>query len=169
MEGHSCPKESSLSETGRKDSSWHRRAQRTSANTGVPGKKLVSHHQILPMSICLWIWTYGWRRCITSHPATPAPPGVHGAYPFQVQDLAAVLDEPACSVVLLLVRTGLRAGELLALRWGNVDVKAGLLRVCETVYDGHFDPSQAELSAFHQRGLSHYEADTPSLNKHTLF
>jgi len=33
--------------------------------------------------------------------------------PCQVRDLAAVLDEPACSVVLLLVRTGLRAGDSL--------------------------------------------------------
>lgn len=35
--------------------------------------------------------------------------------------------------------TGLRVGELLALRWGSVDLKARLLRVVETVYDGHFD------------------------------
>jgi integrase len=37
------------------------------------------------------------------------------------------------------VLTGLRVGELLALRWGNVDLNARLLRVIETVYDGHFD------------------------------
>jgi integrase len=43
------------------------------------------------------------------------------------------------SFTLLLVLTGLRVGELLALRWGNVDLKARLLRVVETVYDGHFD------------------------------
>ena len=41
--------------------------------------------------------------------------------------------------MLLLVLTGLRVGELLALRWGNVDVKARVLRVCETVYEGRFD------------------------------
>ena len=33
----------------------------------------------------------------------------------------------------------LRVGELRALRWGGVDLKARLLGVLETVYDGHFD------------------------------
>jgi len=47
---------------------------------------------------------------------------------------------------LLLVLTGLRVGELLALRWGSVDRNARLLRVCETVQDGHFDQSKTERS-----------------------
>jgi len=59
--------------------------------------------------------------------------------PVQVRNLVAELDEPARSITWLLVLTGLRIGELLALRWGNVDLKAQLLRVVETVYDGHFD------------------------------
>ena len=41
------------------------------------------------------------------------------------------------SITLLLVLTGLRVGELLALRWGSIDLNARSLRVCETVYDGH--------------------------------
>jgi integrase len=57
----------------------------------------------------------------------------------QVQMLADALKEPVRSFTLLLVLTGLRVGELLALRWGSVDLKARLLRVVETVYDGHFD------------------------------
>jgi len=59
--------------------------------------------------------------------------------PVQVQKLADVLREPVRSFTLLLVLTGLRVGELLALRWGNVDLNVRLLRVVETVYDGHFD------------------------------
>lgn len=47
--------------------------------------------------------------------------------------------EPVRSITILLVLTGLRIGELLALRWGNVDIDARILRVVETVYDGHFD------------------------------
>ena len=59
--------------------------------------------------------------------------------PVQVRDLAGTVREPARSITLLLVLTGLRVGELLALRWGNVDLNALVIRVAETVYDGHFD------------------------------
>ena len=67
--------------------------------------------------------------------------------PAQVRNLAAALNEPARSITLLLVLTGLRVGELLALRWGSIDVNARLLRVCETVYDGHFDQPKTRRSA----------------------
>jgi integrase len=66
--------------------------------------------------------------------------------PVQLRDLAANLNEPARSVALLLMLTGLRVGELLALRWGCIDLKARLLRVCETVYDGHFDKPKTRRS-----------------------
>jgi integrase len=59
--------------------------------------------------------------------------------PVEVQKLTDALREPVRSFTLLLVLTGLRVGELLALRLGSVDVNARLLRVVETVYDGHFD------------------------------
>ncbi|MHB8753501.1 MAG: tyrosine-type recombinase/integrase [Candidatus Acidiferrales bacterium] len=55
--------------------------------------------------------------------------------------------EPARSIALLLVLTGLRIGELLALRWKSVDLAGRTLRVAETVYDGHFDAPKAERSA----------------------
>jgi integrase len=66
--------------------------------------------------------------------------------PVQVKNLAAALHEPARSITLLLVLTGLRVGELVALRWGSVDLKVRLLRVCETVYDGHFDQPKTKRS-----------------------
>jgi integrase len=67
--------------------------------------------------------------------------------PVQVWNLVTTLNHPARSVALLLVLTGLRVGELLALRWGNVDLNARMLRVCETVYDGHFDQPKTKRSA----------------------
>jgi integrase len=59
--------------------------------------------------------------------------------PQQIRLLLAALLEPSRSVVFLLILTGLRVGELLALRWRNVDLQTALLRIEETVYDGHFD------------------------------
>jgi integrase len=67
--------------------------------------------------------------------------------PEQVRKLAAELDEPVSSLALLLALTGLRVGELLALRWGNGDLRAQVLRVCETVYEGHFDKPKTKRSA----------------------
>ena len=65
----------------------------------------------------------------------------------QIRLLIANLSEPTRSLVQLLVSTGLRVGELLALRWGNVDLDSGLLRITETVYDGHFDKPKTSRSA----------------------
>ena len=67
--------------------------------------------------------------------------------PVQLRLLVARLPEPSRSLVLLLVLTGMRIGELLALRWRNVDLVTGLLRVEETVYDGHFDEPKSKHSA----------------------
>ena len=64
----------------------------------------------------------------------------------QIRLLVSQLQEPSRSLVLLLTATGLRIGELLALRWGNIDLKAGLLRVSETVYEGHFDKPKTSSS-----------------------
>jgi len=67
--------------------------------------------------------------------------------PKQVQLLTNNMAEPARSIALLLVLTGLRIGELLALRWKSVDLAGRTLRVAETVYDGHFDAPKTERSA----------------------
>jgi integrase len=66
--------------------------------------------------------------------------------PEQIRQLAAKLAEPARSIAVLLVLTGLRVGELLALRWKNIDLAGRTLRVTETVYDGHFDTPKTQRS-----------------------
>ena len=67
--------------------------------------------------------------------------------PDQIRQLAAELREPTRSLVLLLALTGLRVGELLALRWGYLDLQNRVLGVNETVYDGHFDTPKTRRSA----------------------
>ena len=54
--------------------------------------------------------------------------------PEQVARLLAVLREPIRTMVLLAVLTGLRVGEILALRWQDVDLNGGELRVVQAVY-----------------------------------
>jgi integrase len=56
----------------------------------------------------------------------------------QVRRLVEASDEPVRTIVLLAVMTGLRIGEILALRWGRIDLAAGTLRVEETCYKGTF-------------------------------
>ncbi|MGH9603783.1 MAG: tyrosine-type recombinase/integrase [Terriglobales bacterium] len=64
-----------------------------------------------------------------------------------VTQLLKTLAEPSRSLAWLLVLTGLRVGELLALRWQDVDLDAGFLRVRQTVYEGHFDEPKSRSSA----------------------
>lgn len=67
--------------------------------------------------------------------------------PDQLRSLLEKLPEPSKSLVWLLVLTGLRIGELLALRWQDVDLDAGVLRVRRTLYEGHFDEPKTRSSA----------------------
>ena len=67
--------------------------------------------------------------------------------PSQITQLRDLLREPAHSIATLLALTGLRIGELLALRWKRVDLNARTLRIAETVYDGHFDTPKTQRSA----------------------
>ena len=42
--------------------------------------------------------------------------------------------------------TGLRVGELLALRWQDIDFEKGFFSVRQTVYEGHFDVPKSKRS-----------------------
>src|SRR5467141_4889701 len=56
----------------------------------------------------------------------------------EVRQLITASDEPVRTVVLRAVMTGLRIGEILALRWGRINFAAGTLRVEENCYKGKF-------------------------------
>ena len=66
--------------------------------------------------------------------------------PDTVRTLIGKLAEPSRSIAELLALTGLRIGELLALRWQDVDLESGLLTVNRTVYEGHFDEPKSRRS-----------------------
>lgn len=52
--------------------------------------------------------------------------------------LLAQLEEPHRTMVGLIAATGLRVGELLALRWRTLDLSTGTLAVRESVFEGKF-------------------------------
>lgn len=66
--------------------------------------------------------------------------------PETLQALIENLAEPCCCIARLLAMTGLRIGELLALRWQDVDLQKGFLTVRQTVYEGHFDEPKSQRS-----------------------
>jgi integrase len=63
-----------------------------------------------------------------------------------LKSLLQELPEPSRSIAALIVLTGLRIGEMLALRWCDVDLVAGTLRVRQTVYEGQFDTPKTKRS-----------------------
>lgn len=60
--------------------------------------------------------------------------------------LLAQLREPYRTMVILVACTGLRVGELLALRWKVVDLTVGTIRVCESVFHGQAQMPKSERS-----------------------
>jgi integrase len=64
----------------------------------------------------------------------------------QFRSLLAALPEPVRTMVLLCGFTGVRAGELLALRWRHIDVERGVLQVRESVHRGGFGPPKTRNS-----------------------
>jgi integrase len=66
--------------------------------------------------------------------------------PAQVQTLLGSLAEPCRTVVLTAVLTGMRIGEILALRWKRLDFLRATLEVAETFSDGHFGTPKTKSS-----------------------
>jgi integrase len=58
--------------------------------------------------------------------------------PAQVQQLLPRLTEPCRTIVQVAVLTGLRIGEILALRWKRIDLLRNTLEVAETFSEGEF-------------------------------
>jgi len=64
----------------------------------------------------------------------------------EVRRLIAASKEPSRTIILLATMTGLRIGEILALRWGRIDLLRGTLLVAETCYKGHFGSPKTRAS-----------------------
>lgn len=66
--------------------------------------------------------------------------------PSEVRKLLSSLPEPCHTLVLVAVLTGLRVGEILALRWKNLDLIRGVIQVRETVSEGRFGSPKTKSS-----------------------
>lgn len=64
----------------------------------------------------------------------------------EVRRLITASAEPVRTIVMLATLTGLRIGEILALRWGRINLTAGTLRVEETCYHGRFGTPKTKAS-----------------------
>ena len=58
--------------------------------------------------------------------------------------LLSQVDEPHRTMVTLIAATGLRIGELLALRWSSLDLESGTLTVRESVFEGKFQSPKTQ-------------------------
>ena len=66
--------------------------------------------------------------------------------PEQLSPLINSLPEPCRRLVVITVLTGLRIGELLALRWKHVNFIHDVIQVRETVYEGRFGTPKTKSS-----------------------
>jgi integrase len=66
--------------------------------------------------------------------------------PDQTRMLLGKLTEPCASVVSIAVLTGMRIGEILALRWKRIDLLGATLEVAENYSSGEFGPPKTRSS-----------------------
>jgi integrase len=64
----------------------------------------------------------------------------------QVRTLLAHVPEEWHSLLVTTALTGMRLGEVLAMRWTNLDVKAGCYQIKERLYQGEFDVPKTRSS-----------------------
>jgi integrase len=76
--------------------------------------------------------------CGVKFPPKPAAPEPQVLMAEDFEKLLKELREPFKTTVMLAVLTGLRIGELCALRWRAMDFKSGVLRISESVFQGVF-------------------------------
>src|SRR6266513_882309 len=68
---------------------------------------------------------------------------------LSLEQLAALLqslEEPVRMLAITVAMTGLRIGEVLALRWKNVDLEKSLIHVREAVYEGNLSSPKSKSS-----------------------
>ena len=66
--------------------------------------------------------------------------------PPEIRRLLQKLEDPCWAVVLVAVSTGLRIGEILALRWKRIDHLRNTIEVAETYSSGEFGPPKTRSS-----------------------
>jgi len=66
--------------------------------------------------------------------------------PSEVRRLLASLSEPCHTIVLVAVLTGMRIGEILALRWKHIDLLRGSVLIRETMSEGTFGSPKTRSS-----------------------
>jgi integrase len=66
--------------------------------------------------------------------------------PSQIQELLTKLSEPCYTIVVTAVLTGMRIGEILALKWNRLDFLRGHIEVSETYSDGKFGTPKTRSS-----------------------
>jgi integrase len=64
----------------------------------------------------------------------------------QIRSLLTELPEPCASVVSIAVLTGMRIGEILALRWKRINLLGATLEVAESYSSGEFGPPKTKSS-----------------------
>jgi integrase len=111
------------------------RSGRVDGKGGLSARSVLRYHQVIHAALHQAV---RWQLLIRNpadavEPPRPERREVMGLEPAQVRALFAAADAtPIGHLVRTAVLTGLRRGELLGLRWGDVDMERGVLHVQQT-------------------------------------